>query len=640
MRVEARRSVVIILSFFVLIYLLESSISSLGDVDLWSGKYGEDYLNRQKLRYKRALTDAELEYPDTEPPITIRKCCNQYHVFNRSLECTPSTRENLDFFPKRMLVDREFYRLNSTANISIVTVDGPCKDEAIFLTDQTTWNHLIIYPSGSLVRLKPKEDKLVFNYSSNYCLDYFDEGKYVLMLCPCHNHLCIQKCCPYDEFYNVQKQKCQKQELLSSLNETLTISHNFNYYLFNKPLDCGNEPDSLIKQFNDSHTILVQSNGNLIHEVQGRNSVTEINNYCLDVFSEGASDQINGFYCQSFKNKRGTSGKLNKCCKKGESLDQRFKCQERPQSTKVWKPTLDLLGPFEEFSFGGFKAPDHGFVINMKAGDFVLYVTKKRTRRLYISDIIDSYPSETFCVDEHLLTASDHALIFAPCQNYLCLQKCCPYGWIFNLTSYHCTKSNANLTKDYELVALDGLKIAQQKEGHEYFFLDNLECDFSQLVHPNLLGGGRFVVQGDGGLGRRDNLSLKETIVGPTEYCVDMFSDHSITGVNGFFCGQSSRRSREHYASPNFSIRMKNARKNSSNAKKRCSPDSIFDLLTAQCTPEISRKSITKFAFLNSSKLQIEEVQNISDFPNLVERGRIVLKKIGPMLRRCEDEVV
>ncbi|XP_066147971.1 uncharacterized protein [Euwallacea fornicatus] len=570
MRVEARRSVVIMFSFFVLIYLLESSISSLGDVDLWSGKYGEDYLNRQKLRYKRAQTDAELEYPDTEPPMTIIKCCNQRHVFNRSLKCAPSTRENLNFFPKRILADMEFHGFNSTLNFSIVVADGPCKDETIFLTDQTTWNHLIIYPSGSLVRLRLNEDKLVFNYSANYCLDYFDEGKYVLMLCPCHNHLCIKKCCPHDEFYSIQKQKCQKHELLSSVNETLIISHSFNYYLLNKPLDCGDERNSLIKQFNDSDTILVQSDGNLIHEVQERNSVTVIKNsgfsYCLDIFSEGASDQINGFYCPSSKNKRGTSGKLNKCCKKGESLDPSFKCQENSPSTKVGKPKLDFLGSYEEFVSGDFKAPDHSFVINMNAGDFVLYVTKKRTRRLYISDIIDSYPSEMFCVDDQLPTTSSHALIFAPCKKYLCLQKCCPHGWIFNLASYHCIKSNTNISKDFELVVIDGVKVAQQSEVKEYFFLDNFECSFSQLIHPNSLGSGRFVVQGGGRLARRDDLSFKEALVGPTGYCVDMFTNHSVTGVNGFVCGQSARKPREHYVSPNFSIRMINTRKNGSNA--------------------------------------------------------------------------
>lgn len=92
----------------------------------------------------------------------------------------------------------------------------------------------------------------------------------------------------------------------------------------------------------------------------------------------------------------------------------------------------------------------------------------------------------------------EFALIFSPCQHIMCLQKCCGYGTIFNLTSYKCEES-ANKSNAISLITTNELH-----EVEEYFLVTvEPKCHFYKLIHPNLMGAERIFLQPNGDISKR-----------------------------------------------------------------------------------------------------------------------------------------
>lgn len=102
--------------------------------------------------------------------------------------------------------------------------------------------------------------------------------------------------------------------------------------------------------------------------------------YCIDASSDGRNNtNFNAFYCPNIKQKRQTSMNINKCCRKGESLNQYYQCRFKVSNTVPWTPNDTLLGhKFQSFAFKNFKIPDNSigkltFLQNNRSRHFLKY---------------------------------------------------------------------------------------------------------------------------------------------------------------------------------------------------------------------------------------------------------------------------
>lgn len=109
-----------------------------------------------------------------------------------------------------------------------------------------------------------------------FCLDKLDEG-YAVMVCPCRAHRCLQKCCPFGQYYNTKQQHCLKStSLKESVLKALIKVNPSNFRLVNPhPLKCGDEPDWLIKSFDDPTELMVDGKGYLVLQLEGQSTLIE-----------------------------------------------------------------------------------------------------------------------------------------------------------------------------------------------------------------------------------------------------------------------------------------------------------------------------------------------------------------------------
>lgn len=162
-------------------------------------------------------------------------------------------------------------------------------------------------------------------------------------------------------------------------------------------------------------------------------------------------------------------------------------------------------------------------------------------------------------------------LIFIPCSEYICLQKCCPYDQQFDLNSFKCTQKT--LAKPLGINSLDS------QTALDYFLFEKLDnCHFVKLLHSNL-GVDRLYLTNKGKLVQRVLQGFTETppsrLYHPCftlfvyhqvfcRFCVDHFVNGRLWGVNGFLCNEDEEEN-SHHCLPDFKYLSKKNRKNGNN---------------------------------------------------------------------------
>lgn len=118
-------------------------------------------------------------------------------------------------------------------------------------------------------------------------------------------------------------------------------------------------------------------------------------------------------------------------------------------------------------------------------------------------------------------------MIFTPCTQYICLQKCCPYEQQFDLNLFKCVHK----TQPKPL----GINSANTQKDLDYFLFEKLDsCHFVKLLHPNL-GVDRLYLTDRGGLVQRVDLVQGFTEIPPSRLYFSSFG-HSVCD-SFFFAG-------------------------------------------------------------------------------------------------------
>lgn len=117
--------------------------------------------------------------------------------------------------------------------------------------------------------------------SGEFCLDSL-EAKYVVRVCPCKAHLCLLKCCPFGQYYNTKQQHCRNltsPDNQESVLKALKVNPDFRL-VNNKLLKCGDEPDVLIKAFDDPSELMVEGKGHLVLQLEGHSTLIGTKRWC------------------------------------------------------------------------------------------------------------------------------------------------------------------------------------------------------------------------------------------------------------------------------------------------------------------------------------------------------------------------
>ncbi|XP_050312467.1 uncharacterized protein LOC126747717 [Anthonomus grandis grandis] len=471
--------------FLTLVFMVQNSIRSLGDVDLLAdGKLAE-----KRLRYQRALKQSVRDYGESDVDIEarvmeytmVKKCCGKSESLNAQLECSMKHVESDEFFPRSMVVGAHFQPVEFMENVTYANNDE-CSDQVIFLhKDQV--EYVLEQFSGNL--LKIHNATMLYNFSQNYCLDRIaHESRFVLKLCPCKTTHCLPKCCPQGEYFHPKTEKCLKGNSSMLINGSLTTY---------KPLNCS-----------------------------------RADSYCLDYFlNENHTLEVQGLFCNhSSGTRRALNEIINKCCPEGLSFNELFECVPR-------KAEPVKLGGVKLVYNSGFVGPPNMPCVMVTNKNASLFVSKGNLTSLSMWRIKEKYPKDLFCLDRINGSESEYAMKFTP---PLTLQKCCPPRHFYNISAHACQFDVTEVA--VPVVLKDGATTTLA----EYFWTYNASCRRSQYIFANAYGTDKVFLHEHGSILKRKK--MRRRLVPPIEYCLDVFRIEGLTVSNGFFCKNHDTRGR------------------------------------------------------------------------------------------------
>ncbi|CAG9837686.1 unnamed protein product [Diabrotica balteata] len=249
---------------------------------------------------------------------------------------------------------------------------------------------------------------------------------------------------------------------------------------------------------------------------------------------------------------------LNKCCAEKEYLNQNYECQDGDEHISSGELLNKISNNFENVSIErnylnqNLVNLKYNYILHLRNEDAfaLIWSSSNRNHRyafnqkeLFLNEFIDinktrlvtSFSPQSYCVD--LLSSGRHLVTFVnPCTEKICIQKCCPKGFYYNIRDKLCVVDPA-FTNFKPTFYAENHKI--EKQPQYYVLKKNFKCsdnDFMQKMQMERLEGSLYI-QEDGSL-----MTFQGTIQGNsyniTDYCLDQVYDGSSenTVIGGFIC--------------------------------------------------------------------------------------------------------
>ncbi|CAH0545763.1 unnamed protein product [Brassicogethes aeneus] len=170
-----------------------------------------------------------IDIPGVEPLFNLgfQKCCKNSEVFNWNLTCVEIEEKKYEYgwFPKQYVRDQNIQQ--ALYDLSSVYIDSNEKPKCQRgETIQVAWRarndygnkYYIRYKDGNLIEFDGEHVLASYNKTS-FCLDAVSdkESYFMALICPCKEAVCLKKCCPPGQSYDVKKRRCIHSNILNGI---------------------------------------------------------------------------------------------------------------------------------------------------------------------------------------------------------------------------------------------------------------------------------------------------------------------------------------------------------------------------------------------------------------------------------------
>ncbi|XP_028132467.1 uncharacterized protein LOC114327943 [Diabrotica virgifera virgifera] len=250
---------------------------------------------------------------------------------------------------------------------------------------------------------------------------------------------------------------------------------------------------------------------------------------------------------------------LNKCCADNQYLNPNYECQDGDEDISSEELLNKISDYFEnasternyinqntvnlKYNYILRLRNEHAFALIWPSSNTSQRYTFNR-KELFLNEfihinktrLVTSFSPQSFCVD--ILSSGGYLVTFVnPCIEKICIQKCCPKGFYYNIRDKLCVVDPA-FTNNFEpTFHVENHKIQKQPQ---YYVLDkNFKCSdnaFMQKLQMERLDGSLYL-QEDGSL-----MTFQGAIQGDsynmTDYCIDQVYDGNSENavIGGFIC--------------------------------------------------------------------------------------------------------
>ncbi|XP_023017402.2 uncharacterized protein [Leptinotarsa decemlineata] len=249
---------------------------------------------------------------------------------------------------------------------------------------------------------------------------------------------------------------------------------------------------------------------------------------------------------------------INICCPKNYRLNEKFECVEAKkgnfteQFEEVWK-NLVVDGNLAEsfinssriilkYNNSNFLSADDKYVVQWSSTKPASHYFSQQDGSLLElnlkqQEVLSKFSSASFCLDRIRNAERTFVAIVTPCEEVMCIQKCCKKGFYYNTIQNKCFAENENQMTSFKPTFFN--KIEEIGMNISHFIIEGVPKCFGPDTQIKIYESpSPIYVQWNGSLLTVDEFENVYYFYHGKKYCIDLFSDgtKNNTYVNGFYC--------------------------------------------------------------------------------------------------------